>query len=196
MAESANPATCTYGGTKALSGLDANRNGSLDNDEITSTQYVCNGAPGATGAAGADGYHSLISVTNEPAGTNCASGGAKIEAGLDSNRNSTLDAAEVGSTQYVCNGSAGAPGGTALSGTTGSIGGTALGNNACAVGSATVSGATTSMVAEASPRTFPGPGFMWFAYVSSANTVTVNVCNIYGLNNAVPAAGVYNVRVF
>jgi hypothetical protein len=84
----------------------------------------------------------------------------------------------------------------ALQGTTGSIGGAALANDACAVGTATVIGATTSMVADVSPVTYPGNGFMWLAYVSSANTVTVRVCNLYGLNNQVPAASVYNVRVF
>ncbi|HEY9065299.1 MAG TPA: hypothetical protein VIO33_09980 [Burkholderiaceae bacterium] len=38
-------AHCTYGGNKVSSGLDSNANGLLDAGEITSTSYVCNGAP-------------------------------------------------------------------------------------------------------------------------------------------------------
>jgi hypothetical protein len=37
---------CEYGGVKITSGLDTNRNGTLDPSEITATEYVCNGAPG------------------------------------------------------------------------------------------------------------------------------------------------------
>jgi hypothetical protein len=39
---------CTYGGVKVTSGLDTNRDGILAAGEVTSTTYVCNGAPGAT----------------------------------------------------------------------------------------------------------------------------------------------------
>lgn len=82
------------GGTKIEVGIDGNDNGTLDPAEVTSTQYVCNGA----GAA------SLVKVTQEPSGTNCAVGGLKIESGVDVDGNGTLDPAEVTSTQYVCNG--------------------------------------------------------------------------------------------
>jgi hypothetical protein len=39
-------ANCTYGGTKFETGVDANNNGILDDNEVTTTQtnYVCNGA--------------------------------------------------------------------------------------------------------------------------------------------------------
>jgi hypothetical protein len=42
-------ANCQYGGTKFETGIDANNNGTLDDNEVTTTQtkYVCNGA-GAT----------------------------------------------------------------------------------------------------------------------------------------------------
>src|SRR5687768_16475095 len=42
-------ANCQYGGTKFETGIDANNNGILDNNEVTATQttYVCDGA-GAT----------------------------------------------------------------------------------------------------------------------------------------------------
>jgi hypothetical protein len=66
------------------------------------------------GANGADGHGSLVSVSAEPAGSNCASGGQRIEVGVDDNDNGTLDAAEVDSTTYVCNGGSGSNGSTAL----------------------------------------------------------------------------------
>ena len=79
-----------------------------------------------------------------------------------------------------------------LTGTTGSIGGSALTAGACTSGTVTVNGATTSMVAEASPVTYPGDGMAWRAYVSAANTVTVSVCaDVAGT----PTASAYNVRV-
>jgi hypothetical protein len=50
-------ANCTNGGTKIETGLDANGNGVLDVNEINAslTNYVCNGAVGATGAQGIPG---------------------------------------------------------------------------------------------------------------------------------------------
>lgn len=84
-------------------------------------------------------------------------------------------------------------GSTPLSGTTGNIGGGLLTIGACTSGTVTVTGATTSMAATASPVTYPGDGSDWKAYVSSANTVTVKVCAIIALT---PTASNYNVRVF
>ena len=63
-----------------------------------------------------------------------------------------------------------------LSGTTGSIGGSALTAGNCASGTAIVTGSTTSMVASASPVTYPGDQFTIKSYVSAAGTVTVKVC--------------------
>ena len=82
-----------------------------------------------------------------------------------------------------------------LTGTTGSIGGSALTAGTCATGTVTINGATTSMVAEASPVTYPGAAFEWNAYVSAANTVTVSVCTNLAAGGT-PTASAYNVRVF
>jgi hypothetical protein len=79
-----------------------------------------------------------------------------------------------------------------LSGTTGNIGGSALTVGQCASGAATVTGATTSMVVQASPQAYPGDGFNWLAYVSASNTVRVKVCAIVA---GTPVAAAYNVRV-
>lgn len=78
------------------------------------------------------------------------------------------------------------------SGTTGSIGGGLLSVGSCTSGTATVSGATTGMVAMASPSSYPGDGVQWQTYVSSANTVTVKVCGIILIT---PTATTYLVRV-
>lgn len=80
-----------------------------------------------------------------------------------------------------------------LSGVTASIGGTALAAGGCSWGTATVTGVTsTSQVPVAAPTTFPGAGFYWSAYASSANTVTVGVCAIVA---GTPIASTYNVVV-
>ncbi len=79
-----------------------------------------------------------------------------------------------------------------LSGTSGSIGGSALTAGGCASGTATITGATTSMVPKASPNTYPGDGMVWEAYMSAANTVTVKVCAVAA---GTPTASTYNVRV-
>lgn len=89
---------CSLGGTRIDSGIDKNRSGVLDQGEIQSTVYVCNGSAG---------QNSLIKVTTEPVGANCANGGHKIETGLDSNNNQTLDNAEIQQVAYVCNGTNG-----------------------------------------------------------------------------------------
>src|SRR5450432_1000560 len=74
------------------------------------------GAPGTTGPAGVNGANgdaaingqtgvsALTVTTPEPAGANCASGGTKVQVGLDKNGNGVLDANEVTATGYVCNG--------------------------------------------------------------------------------------------
>ncbi len=95
-------ANCTTGGKKVESGLDSNNNGTLDVIEVTSSNYVCNGAIGDTGANGVNGLISLVKVSDEPDGNNCKKGGTKVESGLDLNNNNVLDSNEVTSTSYVC----------------------------------------------------------------------------------------------
>ena len=92
---------CATGGTMVQSGLDADLDGTLDVGEVTQTRYVCNGAAGSDGS---DGLTSLVALTVEPAGVNCAAGGTKVESGADTDGDTTLDAVEVTSTQYVCHG--------------------------------------------------------------------------------------------
>ena len=48
-------ANCPAGGNKFEAGPDSNKNGALDNSEVSTTTFVCNGATGASGATGATG---------------------------------------------------------------------------------------------------------------------------------------------
>ena len=120
---------CATGGARVDVGLDTNGNGVLDASEIntTLTRYLCNGAvgptgaTGATGAAGANGRDTLVTTTVEAVGSNCATGGVRVEVGLDANGNGTLDPAEIDAllTQYVCNGAQGPQGPIGATGASG-----------------------------------------------------------------------------
>ena len=63
------------------------------------------GSPGPVGASGQPGFAALTTVSAEAAGSHCASGGTRIDAGLDTNADRVLDTSEVTSTQYLCHGS-------------------------------------------------------------------------------------------
>ena len=121
-------ANCTTGGQKMESGLDSDNNGILDPGEVAQTQYVCNGTSGLQGvkgdqgSAGTDGLKSLFSLTIEPAGTNCTTGGHKVESGLDADNNGVLDTGEVEQTGFVCNGAAGLQGPKGDPGAAGAVG--------------------------------------------------------------------------
>ena len=64
----------------------------------------------STGSDGTNGKNSLISTTTESSGANCATGGLKVQSGLDSDVDGVLDSTEVTATTYVCNGSNGSNG--------------------------------------------------------------------------------------
>jgi hypothetical protein len=102
---------CPNGGTVIRSGVDSNEDGILQEDEVTSSEPVCNGGPGEPGDPGEDGSRSLVVQTEEPAGDNCEFGGQRIDAGFDDDADGELDDAEIDATTYVCRG---APGDDAL----------------------------------------------------------------------------------
>ena len=62
-----------------------------------------NGRDGADGNDGTDGLNSLITTVIEQPGANCTNGGYRIDIGLDTNDNGTLEAGEVESSEYLCN---------------------------------------------------------------------------------------------
>ncbi len=85
---------------------------------------------GSNGNDGDSGNQSLIKTTVEAAGDNCANGGIKIESGIDSNADGTLDDDEVDSSQtkYLCNGTDGADGKDGVDGVDGADGADGSGN--------------------------------------------------------------------
>lgn len=58
----------------------------------------------------------VLDITVEAAGANCASGGSKVRAGIDLNGNAKLDADEPGNVAYLCSGAPGAPGAAGVPG--------------------------------------------------------------------------------
>ncbi|NOT20839.1 MAG: OmcA/MtrC family decaheme c-type cytochrome [Sideroxydans sp.] len=108
---SAPVASCPNGGISVDTGIDKNGNGILDASEVINTQYVCNGV---SGTAGTGGLNALVSVTAEPSGPNCTTGGKKVSVGPDTNADGALDISEITSSAYICNGMNGVNGGTGL----------------------------------------------------------------------------------
>ncbi len=92
---------CPDGGNRIDAGLDLDGSGTLEEGEIDTTTFVCSGD---------DGFSSLVVVTAEPVGDNCAEGGSRVDSGLDVNEDDVLDPSEITSTQFVCDGSDGLDG--------------------------------------------------------------------------------------
>ena len=107
---------CAAAGVRIQSGLDANKNGTLEATEVKDTVFACNGTSSPASVA------SLLRSSTEPAGANCAAGGVRIQSGQDANGNGTLEDSEVRLTNYACNGAAGANGATGATGTAGTTG--------------------------------------------------------------------------
>lgn len=114
--------SCPNGGIQIEVGLDSNANGSLDAGEVQSTYSICNGTDGTNGTNGSNGFNTLSNVTTENPGANCANGGLKVQLGLDTNRNGSLDNEEVVSENYVCHGANGSDGSDGSDGTNGTNG--------------------------------------------------------------------------
>jgi hypothetical protein len=89
---------CPSGGVAITSGADLDADGILDADEVASVSYVCAEV----------GVPTLVVVVPEPAGTNCSHGGQAIQSGPDADANGVLDADEIASVAYVCDGADGA----------------------------------------------------------------------------------------
>ncbi|MHA7628056.1 DUF7151 family protein [Corallococcus sp. M7] len=83
---------CEFGGDAVESGLDRNRDGTLDDEEVTATDYVCD-----------DPIPKVRTRTQaEPHGANCALGGQVVLSGLDRDFNGQLEDVEITHTEYVC----------------------------------------------------------------------------------------------
>jgi hypothetical protein len=99
-------ANCSNGGVRIDAGIDSNVNNLLDTSEVTTTEYICNGQDGSSGA---NGLTALVTQSIEAAGSNCTYGGTRIDSGLDANSNNALDLAEISATSYVCASAANIP---------------------------------------------------------------------------------------
>lgn len=97
---------CSTGGLRVRVGLDSDGNGELDDSEVTSTSYVCNGTDGADGSDGSAATGVLgIASTPVSSGSTCAAGGVSLQPYRDSNQNGALDAGEeLGTATTLCNG--------------------------------------------------------------------------------------------
>jgi hypothetical protein len=84
---------CINGGTRIETGTDANADGVLADSEVSQTSFACDGQAAQT----------LVDISPEPPGTNCADGGRIVTSGPDTNSNGTLDPAEVSNTTFLCN---------------------------------------------------------------------------------------------
>ncbi|MCD6496892.1 MAG: hypothetical protein J7M25_01125 [Deltaproteobacteria bacterium] len=102
-------ATCEAGGIRISWGVDIDDDGVLSENEVAGEKFVCNGSA----ADGQDGHNSLAEVSEEPAGTNCAQGGQRLDTGIDENDDGELQPDEINATSYVCDG-VGTDGNTSL----------------------------------------------------------------------------------
>jgi hypothetical protein len=86
---------CLAGGEVVSAGLDADRDGVLDPEEIATSETVCGAELPAPPAV-------LTRTAADPPGTRCAAGGTRVDAGLDRDRDGVLADREVDRTAYVC----------------------------------------------------------------------------------------------
>ena len=98
--------TCPNGGVEIETGIDSNRNGLLDTDEVDPSriQTVCHGADGSDGTDGSSNLENLlIDIIDEPFGENCLHGGDVHRIGLDESEDGILQESEIISVSFTCN---------------------------------------------------------------------------------------------
>ena len=117
---------CTEGGADIFIGSDNNRNGILEEEEVTSTTRLCHGKEGLSGPQGATGPNGLPGIDSlvntsiiEYGNESCAHGGIMISFGLDLKNNQTLDLEEVQTAEFICNGQIGVNGVNGIDGVSG-----------------------------------------------------------------------------
>jgi len=108
---------CTEGGADIFIGNDRNKNGILEESEVTSTTRLCHGKEGlsgpqgATGPNGFSGVNSIIETEEIELGNiTCYYGGLLIKSGLDNNSNDILDSEEIIDQEILCDGQIGSDG--------------------------------------------------------------------------------------
>ncbi len=81
-----------------------------------------NGDDGASGSDGDDGLSPRVVVSAEAPGTQCPTGGHRIDTGLDLNKDGNLAPLEIEDTVFVCNGESGTQGDDGATGQDGATG--------------------------------------------------------------------------
>ncbi|MBL6743582.1 MAG: hypothetical protein ISP83_04300 [Candidatus Poseidonia sp.] len=126
-------APCHEGGIRFNLGTDANMNGVLETNEVTSDTVLCHGLQGFSGPQGQPGINGdealtqLLTSESLPLGhDSCPSGGTNITTGLDINANAELEEEEITNSTLLCNGVIGASGQNGTAGIEGSSGFSAL----------------------------------------------------------------------
>ena len=108
---------CTEGGADIFIGNDSNKNGILEESEVTSTTRLCHGKEGLSGPQGAPGPNGFSGVNSiietqeiELGNVTCNYGGLLIKSGLDNNSNEVLDPEEITDEEILCDGQIGSNG--------------------------------------------------------------------------------------
>ena len=87
LSEESDVPSCPNGGDRMRTGIDANRDGMLVDEETEQNLVFCHGAPGAS---------FRVQVSEVSAGNiTCPTGGTKVEAGLDENDDGILQNSEI-----------------------------------------------------------------------------------------------------
>lgn len=152
------------------------------------------GPAGPAGATGPRGNAWLVKASAEAAGGNCATGGQRLDFGMDANANNTLDAGEISGTSYVCNGVQGLQGVQGPKGDPGTGGVTGLteARHGCFDGSGTVlsgTGFTIAAAGSAYTATFsPAPGAGTYSLFLDGRTSTGRALALTA--SGTPAAGI------
>lgn len=151
------------------------------------------GDPGTNGTNGTNGQNSPVATAAEPPGPNCATGGVRLQYGLDANGNGTLDAGEVNPalTRYVCNGAQGPQGDKGEPGTGAGVTGLAEVRHGCfGPGGAVLSGAGYTVVLNNGTYTVtfnPALGAGSYTPLVDARTTTGRALAV--IDGGSPAAG-------
>jgi hypothetical protein len=132
------------------------------------------GPQGIAGINGSNGQNTLVKTTTEPIGSNCTTGGIKIEYGLDANANGILDAGEINVTltKYVCNGATGATGSQGPAGATGAQGPQGIQGVAGPIGPQGIQGPAGALPSGSTNQTLRHDGTSWVANSLITNTGT------------------------
>lgn len=91
------PDMCLFGGTLISSGLDTNKNGTLDGSEVETTSWVC-----SIRVVDNVIVESTVLLPGQ-GGTECEEGGIRLIAGVDQNDDHTLQPNEISATTDFCN---------------------------------------------------------------------------------------------